>query len=378
MMDSESGAFRTPEPLGPRYLEDLVTLLQAAEQIASIGSWEWLPRSDTRRWSNNMYQLFGLEPGEVTPSRQWVLNRLLPADQDRAARYIRSAVGLDRPPPIELRFQHRTLGIRHLRLTIATFESDARGPTRIVGVVQDVTYEHVTKQQIAAFGAVSNTLARWDSLSDGVVSLLGELCRALEFSWGTLWLPKNGRLVPTATWSEPGPELAALTAATSPLRCSPGTGLPGRVWRSERPEILADPSEDELPRRRVAAVDAGLRAAIAIPALHLGEVITVIEFYHRQEPAPIDLLLPALVAIGNELGEFFSRRGGELGGQHLTERQLRVLMLAAAGNTTPQIAAELGLSASTVRTHFDHVYEALGVADRAAAVAVAMRLGLIR
>jgi two-component system nitrate/nitrite response regulator NarL len=63
---------------------------------------------------------------------------------------------------------------------------------------------------------------------------------------------------------------------------------------------------------------------------------------------------------------------------HLTERQLRVLTLAAAGKTTSQIAAELGLGSSTVRTHFDHIYEHLGVTDRVAAVATALRLGLIR
>jgi DNA-binding NarL/FixJ family response regulator len=121
-----------------------------------------------------------------------------------------------------------------------------------------------------------------------------------------------------------------------------------------------------------------LRGAIAFPALHLGEVIAVLEFYHDREPELIERLLPTMVAIGRELGEFFSRRGGELGHQHLTERQLRVLTLAAAGNTARQIAAELGLSTSTVRTHFDHIYEKLDVADRTAAVAQALRLGLIR
>jgi DNA-binding CsgD family transcriptional regulator len=374
-VDSELGASRPAEGREPVRLNHLVRLLEAAEQVADVGSMEWLPRTDARLWSDNLYRLFGYEPGEVTPSREWLLARVLPADRERVIRYSNR----DGPsPPIELRAHHRTLGVRRFRVTIATFESDDGGPTRIVGVVQDITYEHVTKQQIAAFGAVSTTLARWDGLSDGVMHLLRELCRALEFSWGTLWLPTDRRLLPTATWSEPGRELTALTAATSPLGYPRGTGLPGRVWSSKRPEILADLREDELPRRRLAATDAGLRGSVAFPAVHLGEVIAVLEFYHDREPEPIERLLGTMVPIGSELGEFFSRRGGELGHQHLTERQLGVLMLAAAGNTTPQIAAELGLSASTVRTHFDHIYAKLGVADRAAAVAQAMRLGLIK
>jgi DNA-binding CsgD family transcriptional regulator len=61
----------------------------------------------------------------------------------------------------------------------------------------------------------------------------------------------------------------------------------------------------------------------------------------------------------------------------LTPRELEVLDLAAAGCNGPMIAAELVVSAATVRTHFEHIYEKLEVRDRAAAVAKAMRLGLI-
>jgi len=61
----------------------------------------------------------------------------------------------------------------------------------------------------------------------------------------------------------------------------------------------------------------------------------------------------------------------------LTPRELEVLDLAATGCNGPMIAAQLVVSAATVRTHFEHIYEKLEVRDRAAAVAKAMRLGLI-
>jgi PAS domain S-box-containing protein len=61
----------------------------------------------------------------------------------------------------------------------------------------------------------------------------------------------------------------------------------------------------------------------------------------------------------------------------LTPRELEVLELAAEGRNGPMIAEELVVSASTVRTHFEHIYEKLDVRDRAAAVAKAMRLGVI-
>jgi DNA-binding CsgD family transcriptional regulator len=61
----------------------------------------------------------------------------------------------------------------------------------------------------------------------------------------------------------------------------------------------------------------------------------------------------------------------------LTEREIEVLWLAAEGNTARRIAERLVIADGTVKTHLTHIYEKLGARDRAAAVAQAMRLGLI-
>jgi two-component system nitrate/nitrite response regulator NarL len=61
----------------------------------------------------------------------------------------------------------------------------------------------------------------------------------------------------------------------------------------------------------------------------------------------------------------------------LTQREHEILRLIAAGKSLPEIAKELYLGLTTVKTHVQHLYEKLGVSDRAAAVASAMRRGLI-
>jgi two-component system, NarL family, nitrate/nitrite response regulator NarL len=61
----------------------------------------------------------------------------------------------------------------------------------------------------------------------------------------------------------------------------------------------------------------------------------------------------------------------------LTQREQEILKLIAAGKSLPEIAKELYLGVTTVKTHVQHLYEKLGVSDRAAAVASAMRRGLI-
>jgi PAS domain S-box-containing protein len=61
----------------------------------------------------------------------------------------------------------------------------------------------------------------------------------------------------------------------------------------------------------------------------------------------------------------------------LTPRETEVLALAADGLGGLELAEQLVLSHATVRTHFKNIYEKLDVGNRAAAVAKAIRLGLI-
>jgi PAS domain S-box-containing protein len=63
---------------------------------------------------------------------------------------------------------------------------------------------------------------------------------------------------------------------------------------------------------------------------------------------------------------------------HLTARELELVALAAQGLSARDMSEQLNLSESTVKSHFTSVYRKLGVSDRAAAVAQAIRRGLIR
>ena len=64
-------------------------------------------------------------------------------------------------------------------------------------------------------------------------------------------------------------------------------------------------------------------------------------------------------------------------GPRLSERETQTLALLAEGLSSGDIAVELGVSATTVKSHLRHLYEKLEVSDRAAAVARAMRSGLL-
>jgi DNA-binding NarL/FixJ family response regulator len=61
----------------------------------------------------------------------------------------------------------------------------------------------------------------------------------------------------------------------------------------------------------------------------------------------------------------------------LTTRELEILRQVATGQTNREIAAQLFISSDTVKGHLETVYRKLGVSDRAHAVAVAIRNGLL-
>jgi two-component system, NarL family, nitrate/nitrite response regulator NarL len=102
---------------------------------------------------------------------------------------------------------------------------------------------------------------------------------------------------------------------------------------------------------------AGDRICEAIAAVARGEVIL---------PAEVQAGLASEIRLRSEPGR-----------PALSPREREVLALIAEGLTAPAVGRELHLSTATVKSHLKTLYEKLGVSDRAAAVAEAMRRGLL-
>ena len=99
------------------------------------------------------------------------------------------------------------------------------------------------------------------------------------------------------------------------------------------------------------------------------QIVEAVFAVARGEP-----VLPSAVAAGL-VGEIRLRSSTDQ--PALTDRERQILRLVAEGKSFPEIATSLFLSVTTVKTHVQHVYEKLGVSDRAAAVAEAIRKHLI-
>jgi two-component system, NarL family, nitrate/nitrite response regulator NarL len=145
-------------------------------------------------------------------------------------------------------------------------------------------------------------------------------------------------------------------------------------------EVAAAVTRDQLPTR-VLLISAHDDAAIVYHALQEGAAGFLPKESSRSEIVAAVLscakgrdVLPASMAAGLA-GEI--RKRNEPSGPTLSAREREVLVMIADGKTIPAIAGELYLAPSTVKTHVQRLYEKLGVNDRAAAVAEAMRRRLL-
>ena len=66
-----------------------------------------------------------------------------------------------------------------------------------------------------------------------------------------------------------------------------------------------------------------------------------------------------------------------MGGTVLTNREREILELLADGLGNKQIAARLGISRNTVKTHLEVLFDKLGVSSRAEAVATGVKRGML-
>ncbi|MGE2691922.1 response regulator [Mycolicibacterium pulveris] len=145
-------------------------------------------------------------------------------------------------------------------------------------------------------------------------------------------------------------------------------------------EVAAAVQRDALPTR-VLLVSAHDESPIVYQALQNGAAGFLSKESTRSELVAAvldcakgrDVMTPTLAA--GLAGEI--RRRAEHDGPMLSPREREVLNHIAAGKSIPAMAKELFLAPSTVKTHVQRLYEKLGVNDRGAAVAEAMRRKLL-
>ncbi|GIJ44360.1 DNA-binding response regulator [Virgisporangium aliadipatigenens] len=134
----------------------------------------------------------------------------------------------------------------------------------------------------------------------------------------------------------------------------------------------------EAPDVRVLVLTTFDTDADVLPAIEAGATGYLLK------DAPVEELLRAVRAAARGesvlapavLGRLMGRVRKPTAGP-LSKRELEVLRLVADGSSNREAAAALFISEASIKTHLLHIYDKLGVRDRAGAVAEAFRRGLV-
>ena len=354
-------------------------LWDTAEQLTRIGTWDWSPDTGELYWSENLFRLMGYEPWELVPTPKRVFERIHPADVERVGAELEAARLGGPLPPIAYRIVLPDGSVRHLESTAAVDRHGSGSLRRLVAFVRDVTDQRCAERELAVRRAAAGALAAWDSFEPGARRLLGALGESLSVTAGALWTPRGELLSPSVLWGAPTVDVEAVRRAFCAQRPPRGVGLAGQAWERGRPVASTTSHPAGAPLEGdITALD-GMRPTVAFPAAapH-GAVLSVLALYSTEPLESGERLMAALADVGRQLGTLLARRrSGPLEPPRLTARELEVLGLAAAGLGGTDIEARLHVSRSTVKSHFENIYKKLGVSSRVAAVACAMREGLI-
>jgi PAS domain S-box-containing protein len=127
------------------------------QHLSQTGSWEWDIPAGTVWWSDELFRIYGLEPGAVTPTYEGFLDRVHPDDRASVDERNRQAFA-DHEPFEDVKRVVRADGVEILMRTQGKVVCDRDGsPLRMIGVCEDVTAERRAAERADA-GALAARL----------------------------------------------------------------------------------------------------------------------------------------------------------------------------------------------------------------------------
>ncbi|MGH7565655.1 MAG: sensor histidine kinase, partial [Gemmatimonadota bacterium] len=115
------------------------SVLSEAQRVAHIGSWEWDILANRVTWSDELYRIYGLEPGSVDITYQSYMERVHPEDRDATGASIRAALDGEDSFEFEERIVRPDEDVRVLQSKGYLVRDESGLPQRMIGTCHDIT-----------------------------------------------------------------------------------------------------------------------------------------------------------------------------------------------------------------------------------------------
>jgi len=113
--------------------------LQEAQQMAHLGSWRLNALTQEVSWSDEMFRIFGMNPGQPVPELEERQKYIHPEDVSAWQKVIYEAMHHNSPYEIEFRYFRGGEDLRYLRASGRPISNDRGEVVRLVGTVLDIT-----------------------------------------------------------------------------------------------------------------------------------------------------------------------------------------------------------------------------------------------
>lgn len=122
-------------------LTGMTTKLKAAEHFGHFGSFTWSSEPEKTFWSEEMYNLFDLVPGQKVPTLEKIIGMIYPDEREKAGQALMRAQEV--PGAFSISFRVRSAGnaARYIRLDGTTTLGADKKMQSFEGVAHDITRE---------------------------------------------------------------------------------------------------------------------------------------------------------------------------------------------------------------------------------------------
>lgn len=138
--------------------DDLAARVDNAQQLADMGDYDWHIASDTNRWSDQLYRIYGHEPQSFNASYEKFLSLLHPEDRERITGVHQRAYATGEPYQMIERIVRPDGELRYLASNGQVIMDESGTPVRMRGTCIDIT------ERVLAEQARERSAARFQAL----------------------------------------------------------------------------------------------------------------------------------------------------------------------------------------------------------------------
>lgn len=121
--------------------------LLLAQNTAQLGSWDWNVISGEIVWSDNMFNVLGIEKDGIVPSYDLFINHVHSEDRDKVNNAVNRSLELGEPYDVEHRVSLPDGVVKHIHETGMVYYENEK-PIRMIGVAQDITERKRTEEEL--------------------------------------------------------------------------------------------------------------------------------------------------------------------------------------------------------------------------------------